>query len=338
MAENKKAFTRYRVIDQCLRNTRRFYSARDLRKEVKKALEYDGYEGGIGKTQLSKDLEHMRESLGAPIVEEKLPSDRRISIYKYSDADYSILKQPLNEDEKSKIKEGLMVLSQIRGLEQFEWIDEILPSIEEKIKFKAASREVISYDFNVDYSGLGHINNLFNAINQKRVLKIEYQSFKESQPTSFIFHPYHLRQYNSRWYVFGFNQTDQKNPQNLALDRIVSIQETNNEYIEDETNWFDFFSDFVGVTKKEDEAVDVKLLFSKEQAPYIITKPLHGTQNHTTNEDGTLEVTINVIPNFELESLILSYGERVKVLEPESLKHTIKKRLNQCYDRYREGQ
>ncbi len=334
MAENKKAFTRYRVIDRCLRNTTRYYSAKHLLEEIEIALRYEGYEGGIKKTKLHEDLDYMKEYLSAPIERKKLPTDKRVPVYYYSDPNFSILNQPFNEDEKSKIREGLMVLSQIRGLEQIEWISEILPSIEEKLNFKVASREIISYDFNVDYSGLGHINSLFNAINQKRVLKIRYHSFKEAHPVDFVFHPYHLRQYNSRWYVYGLNESEQRNHHNLALDRIVELQETNLAYKEDETNWSDFFSDFVGVTKTDKSPVDVKLLFSAEQAPYIRTKPLHGTQKEKMNEDSTMEVTINVIPNFELESLILSFGERVKVLEPESLRGTIAKRINESRENY----
>lgn len=335
MAENKKAFTRYRVIDQCLRNTRRFYSAKDLRKEIEKALEFDGYEGGIGKTQLSKDLEHMRESLGAPIVEEKLPSDRRISIYRYSDTDYSILNQPLNEDEKSKIREGLMVLSRIKGLELFEWVNEVITVIEDKMGFEAQAKEVLSFDANVDYTGRIHLNDLYNAISQSRVLNIRYQSFKDTQAVKLVFHPYHLRQYNNRWFVIGYNASDDKKYHNLALDRILELEETNYQYIEDDTDWEEYFFEFIGVSKFNQEAVDVKLLFSADQAPYILTKPLHGTQNHTKIDDGTLEVTINVIPNFELESLILSFGERVRVLEPQSLRDKIIKRLDTCNRNYR---
>jgi predicted DNA-binding transcriptional regulator YafY len=336
MAENKKAFTRYRIIDQCLRSTTRFYSAKDLLQEIKKALEFDGYEGGIVKSQLHADLDHMRYNLAAPIVAEKHPSDRRISVYKYSDPNFSILNQPLNEDEKSKIREGLMVLSRIRGLEQFEWVNEIMPIIEEKMGFKARAKEVISFDANVDYSGLKHINDLYNAISQNRTLIIKYQSFKDTQPVELIFHPYHLRHYNNRWFVLGFNEGEQKNYQNLALDRILQIQESNGQYLEDNTDWQDYFSEFIGVSKYDDEPIDIRLLFSDDQAPYIKTKPLHGTQKDKINEDGSMEVTINVIPNFELESLILSFGERVKVLEPLALKDKIMKRISISQGNYLE--
>lgn len=77
----------------------------------------------------------------------------------------------------------------------------------------------------------------------------------------------------------------------------------------------------------------VKLRFSPPQAPYIHTKPLHGTQKEKSDESGLI-ITIEVIPNVELEQLILRYGENCKVLEPEGLKQKIKDRIENSFKNY----
>lgn len=46
---------------------------------------------------------------------------------------------------------------------------------------------------------------------------------------------------------------------------------------------------------------------------------MHWSQKIRLLQDGKLEVRIKVIINYELETRILSFGEKVKVLEPESL-------------------
>jgi predicted DNA-binding transcriptional regulator YafY len=56
---------------------------------------------------------------------------------------------------------------------------------------------------------------------------------------------------------------------------------------------------------------------------------LHATQKEKPTENG-LEVRINVIPNYELESLILSFGERVQVLAPEWLAAKISERIKKA--------
>lgn len=55
-------------------------------------------------------------------------------------------------------------------------------------------------------------------------------------------------------------------------------------------------------------------------APYVFTKPLLLSQKHTWLENGELEIRISVIPNYELESVILSFGKNAEVLAPEWLR------------------
>ena len=58
----------------------------------------------------------------------------------------------------------------------------------------------------------------------------------------------------------------------------------------------------------------------------MITKPLHLSQKPPKYyEDGTVEIRIKVIPNNELERLILSYGSGIEVLEPIELRERIAK-------------
>jgi predicted DNA-binding transcriptional regulator YafY len=76
-----------------------------------------------------------------------------------------------------------------------------------------------------------------------------------------------------------------------------------------------------------------KLKFTAEIAPYISTKPLHPTQKENRVEDG-LEVRIQVIPNYELESLLLSFGENVIVLQPEWLAGKLTGRIEKMKDIY----
>lgn len=99
-------------------------------------------------------------------------------------------------------------------------------------------------------------------------------------------------------------------------------------------DWEDYFYDIVGVTRPE--GVDVKEIvfkFTSVVAPYIITKPLHPSQKHKSDSTG-LEVMIKVIPNFELEKLILSFAEQVEVVSPQNFKDHIANRLHSANEIY----
>ena len=169
---------------------------------------------------------------------------------------------------------------------------------------------------------------MFNAIVNERVLLVKYQDFKSSEPYEITFHPYYLKQYNNRWFAFGLNSDNQVSNWNLALDRIESLSETTLKYKQSETDWEEYFYDLVGVTRPENVGLqEIVLKFSPEVAPYVITKPVHPSQKHKNDPTG-LEVKINVIPNFELERLVLSFGEQVRVISPQNFKERISQRLN----------
>jgi hypothetical protein len=58
----------------------------------------------------------------------------------------------------------------------------------------------------------------------------------------------------------------------------------------------------------------IKLHFSPNQAPFVLMKPIHGSQKKKKLNENGLLVTIDVIPNYELGKLILFFGESVEVL------------------------
>jgi predicted DNA-binding transcriptional regulator YafY len=62
---------------------------------------------------------------------------------------------------------------------------------------------------------------------------------------------------------------------------------------------------------------------SDTQTPYVKTKPLHRSQKLKLNDDDSATLTIEVIPNYELEQMILHFGEKYRVLEPEGLRERI---------------
>jgi len=329
MSINKNALLRYQVLDRCFRNTGRKYFWEDLLDEINKALvEFNGSESGIKRRQLFDDIKFMESDQGwsIPLGRKK---DGRKTYYRYIDTEFSISNQPLNESEMNQIEAAISVLSRFSGTPQFEAVQEVIPVLKDRLGLKGTSKEVVFVESNIDLKGLDHLTTLYEAIVNEQVLRVVYQDFKSDEPFEFTFHPYYLKQYNNRWFVFGLNEDRGIPTWNLALDRIVNISESQNAYILGEIDWQDYFYDIIGVTKKDGvELQEVILEFKKESAPYVITKPLHPSQK-SAERDGNLIVTIEVFPNYELESLILSFGENVRVLKPEELRNRIILRLNE---------
>lgn len=327
MPVNKHALIRYQILDRCFRNTGRNYFFQDLQEEINKAFQEINPEGeGISRRQLFLDIGFMESEAGWSAPLEKVRIGKRVA-YRYEDPKFSISNQPLNVTEIKQMESALQIMSRFSGLPQFEWISEIIPVMENRLGIKGGAQKVISFDSNIDYQGQNFLTPIFNAIINRRVLSVLYKDFLSEESYTLIFHPYYLKQYNNRWFALGLNEATGNPTWTLSLDRIHGIDETAGVYKDSDTDWDDYFFDIIGVTRMKDKEIEeIKLLFSSSLAPYITTKPLHATQKEKLTEDG-LEVRINVIPNYELESLILSYGEHVQVLAPGWLASKISARI-----------
>jgi len=329
MATNKNALIRYKVLDNCFRNSGRRYFIDDLIKECDKVLlEIDSESKGISRRQIFDDITFMESKEGWSIELSRLKDGKKV-FYRYVDTSFSINNMPLNELEINQLKSALDILSQFKGMPQFGWVNELVPKLKQGITSEVDSRVIMEFDSNEYLKGIEHLGVLYNSIYYKKVLTVFYQPFENDDPFEIVMHPYFLKQYNNRWFLFGYNPENDKYNWNLAIDRIVSIKEIKEEYHEnDKINWLDYFEDIIGVTKPVDASLEnVVLHFFGRTGKYMESKPLHGSQKSNWIDDQTLEVKLQLIVNYELERLILSYADSVKVIEPINLASLIKSRL-----------
>lgn len=336
MATNKNALIRYKVLDNCFRNTGRKYFINDLIKECDKVLaEIEPNSNGISRRQIFDDISFMESPEGWSIQLEKRREAKKV-YYRYSDIAFSINNMPLNELEIHQLQAAVDILSQFKGMPQFEWIHELLPKLRQGFSSEETGITIIDFDTNQYLKGIENIGELYNAIYYQKVLSVTYQPFQNDIPFEIVIHPYFLKQYNNRWFVFGFNPEQKKHDWNLALDRIVKIKEATGKYqVNNVIDWTEYFEDIIGVTKPIDKKVEiVKLQFFGVTGKYIESKPIHGSQKSRWLDDNTLEVSLEIIINYELERLILSYADSVLVLEPSNLIHSIKNRIDQASIRY----
>jgi predicted DNA-binding transcriptional regulator YafY len=329
MATNKNALIRYKVLDNCFRNPGKRYFLQDLIDECDNVLsEIDSNYNGISRRQIFEDISFMESNEGWNIDLQKLREGKKV-YYRYSDPSFSINNMPLNEVEIDQLQSALDILSQFKGMPQFEFVHELLPKLKQGLTQYKKIDPIIEFDNNQYLKGIENLGTLHNAIHYKKVLKVTYQPFENDSPFDLTLHPYYLKQYNNRWFLFGFNPENGKYDWNLALDRIISIAETTEKYKKnDQIDWSEYFEDIIGVTKPINSGIeDITLHFFGRTGKYIESKPLHGSQKSNWIDKDTLEVRLALIVNYEFERLILSYADTVKVLSPSTFSKQIKNRL-----------
>jgi hypothetical protein len=335
MSVNKLALIRYKTIDDCLRNRYRKWTLEDLIEKVADVLyNLEGITTGVSKRTIQADIQVMRsDKLGynAPIV----VVDRKF--YSYSETDYSITNAPVNNADVEKMKEIVGLLKQFNGFTYFDEMSDMIARLENNLyRTTHAGRNYIQFENNGLLKGLEHINPLYQAILQKKSLLIEYKSFKAAASQDIICYPYLLKEYRNRWFLICRAKT-KKMLLTMALDRIIQFQELPKEpfFEEDKIDFDHYYDDLIGVTKNEQEkAIRVILFIDKYNAPYVLTKPLHHSQQLLKEDPNGIIIRIEVVMNFELEREILGFGECVKVLAPRTLKTRIQKRLNKAATNY----
>ncbi len=329
MAINKHALIRYKVLDNCFRNPYRRYFIQDLIEEIEINLrEIDPKSKGISRRQVFEDLHFMESPEGWNIELVKSKVGKRV-YYRYSDISFSINSMPLNELEIEQLHSALHILSHFRGLPQFDWIQELILKLRNGVIAPKNNPTIIDFDSNQYLKGIENLGIIYNSIFYKKVVEIDYQPFGNTEAYKMYIHPYYLKQYNNRWFVFGFNPAVNKADWNLALDRITSISESDQKYIESpQINWSEYFEDIIGVTKPIDQIPEeITLIFNGKTCNYIESKPIHGSQKSYWIGNEQLKVTLKIIINYEFERLLLSYSDSVTIIGPTTLKKIIKKRL-----------
>jgi len=334
MATNKHAQIRYLVLDKCFSNFGRKFYVEDLVDSCNEAIyEFTGKHEGVKKRQIYEDIKFMESAQGWSIDLDRIKESKRI-YHRYADKSYSINKSPLSIVEVSQINEVLLTLSRFKGMPQFEWIDEITSRL--KSISKIDELKIIDFEQNQFLKGLEFITPLFNAIYNKRVLEIQYQTFRDEKVVPHVIHPYYLKQYNLRWFLFGLN-AEGNQLSNMALDRIVAINELAKIFHKNETIDFnEYFDDVIGVTIPADKPlITIQLLVFHSLWPYIKTKPIHGSQKRIAEDEQGVFIEIQVIPNYELIALLLAYGERIVILSPESFRNAFLEKITAMKDNYK---
>ena len=341
MATNKHAMIRYQALDACFSNRYKKFYIEDLIEACNQALEdfymskedtVNDLEYYVKRRTIFSDIAYMESSKGwnAPI---KRYYEGHRCYYRYEDENFSINKRDFSEAELDKLDEALIMLNRLNGTAGFDWVSEFVANFEDKLGRRRNTAAVIGYEKNPFLTGIENLSALYNYIVNKQVLKITYRHFSQGEMVH-IMHPYYLKQYNNRWFLFGITERKKDVLTNLPLDRIEQIEPVHIDYIPNtQFDFEEYFDDVVGVSvPHEGEPEKVVLKFDKSRYPYVVTKPLHPSQIEL--DKGNCIIQLNVFLTPELESLIFSYGDQVEVLEPASLRETFRRKTKILTEKY----
>ena len=339
MPTNKNAAIRYQILDKCFRDRRHRYYMEDLIDKCEEAIYYYNGIGGVSRRQIFEDIKFMESETGWSVPLERKQDGRRV-YYRYRDPDFTINAQPLTEDEARQLRSVIITLRRFRGLPSNAWVDEVISNLEWRFGLRGKQENMIGFEQNPYLRGLNLLPDIIDAATSHQAVRITYRNYKNcDEEYTVVVHPWYIKQYNNRWFLMAYD-AEADRISNYALDRIQNFNvEENVAYIPNkEVDFEHYFDDVFGVTipPSDVEKIRVLLQFSKKQYPYIVSKPLHHSQEIVDAENRILAVEVR--PTYELTQLILSFGFDVKVLGPEPFKQEILANLRRNLQNYNEMQ
>lgn len=334
MPKTTQALRRYRIILKILSRTGKYAS-----KDIHQSCINSGIDVSYRTTQ--KDLEDLRDDstifgrdLG--IIEDK--KTKKWYSENIPKELYAALE--LGEGEVDALIFYTKTLNQYSNYPIFKEISEAMKKVFESSNISKQVQELFQSETWIEtekherIKGIELIPDVLDAIHRKKIIKIDYQKFEDVKPKTHVFEPLLLKEDKQMWYVIGVN-IKYNNFTTYALDRIISLFVTDEEYVPRTFNSKEYFKYSFGITVLDEEPIDVIISFSPKQANYLKTLNIHHTQKILIDNSESFIISVKVKPSYEFYSKILSYGNNATIISPPDIRNHISDIIEQTLNNYK---
>jgi len=288
----------------------------------------------ISKRTLLYDLEFMKDDtigFSAPIENDRLDG------YYYSNPKFEIFRVNIRKSDLDMLEDALQLLNGINAKKRFDRLETMISRIKETFRIKSdrKAQRYLVQEYVENPDGEKWLSKVSDAIQTKKCISISYNPF-DKIPYNRTISPYQIKEYNNRWFLIGFDN-DLKLISTMGMDRIKKVNISIKEFVGIEPNALNVFSkDIIGISiPKHQKKILIKFRAYGVQRHYVNTKPLHQSQICLKMTSSFGDFSIEVIPNYELKSKFLSYGETVEVLKPKFFRKEIQMKIIEMVDKYK---
>ncbi len=295
----RESIYRYNLIIKKLRNQPATFNEIDDYLTLESELQ--SYKFNVSKRTFLRDLEDIRSIYNIDIQ------------YDFSRKVYSI-----NKDQQLEVNE--------RILEAFDTFNalNISDRLSDYIHFEKRRPQ-----------GTENLYGLLYAIKNKLQISFTYQKYWENRLTQRVVEPYVLKEFRNRWYLLALDLKDDK-VKSFALDRLTHLEITKKQFTFpqdfDVIEHYRYCFGIIGSNDKEPQ--EVILTFNPFQGNYIKSLPLHESQKVVIDNDSELRIKLEIFITLDFIMELLSFGENVKVVKPDSLINNMKAVYRKALSQY----
>jgi predicted DNA-binding transcriptional regulator YafY len=183
--------------------------------------------------------------------------------------------------------------------------------------------------------GTENLYGIIHAIKNQLQISFNYEKFWDERITYRTVSPYALKEFKNRWYILAMDVKDGQ-VKSFALDRLTELEITKYKFTlpngyDAESNYRFSFGIISPNSKSPQEIV---LSFNTYQGKYIKTLPLHETQQILADDNAELRIKLRLFITHDFIMELLSFGENVIVIQPQSLIDEIKTAHKKAFNQY----
>jgi predicted DNA-binding transcriptional regulator YafY len=199
--------------------------------------------------------------------------------------------------------------------------DRMLEAFDMYHVLKIQERQSQYFQLEKRYSqGTEHLLGLLHAIKNNRQIAFDYQKYYKDFSESRTVEPLVLKEFKNRWYIFAKDLYD-GNVKCYALDRMSDLKILDTPFIPDKH--FDINKQlrycFGIISPNAEKPSTVILSFDAFHGKYAKSLPLHSTQQIIKDTEDEIQISLTVYLTHDFLMELLSYGDTVKVIKPQSL-------------------
>jgi predicted DNA-binding transcriptional regulator YafY len=290
----------------------------------------------ISVKQAQRDIEFMRDRIGAPLVYETEKKG-----YGLEHAGYELPPVWFKEDELLALCLALRLASTLPDLKLKNSLYELL---EKFLTFRfldfapslADIMQKVSVK-NIEYYKVDDatFRNVIGALFRDSPLKILYHTPHKHETTERAVQPLHLFCYMGSWHLIAYCAL-KKDLRDFALSRIRNIEILNDKIKvpKEMPSIKEFIRMNFGLISGK-ESVEVCLKFAPEISSWISEQIWCSGQKVVANKDGSICLRFPVADFGEIRKEVLKYGASVEVLAPRELKEQIRKEVQRMASVYK---
>ena len=326
---------RYRILNACFKDTSRLYDFKALLECCQREM-MNKYEKGVSKRTLHRDIQQLQYEPYNVEFDEDL---KKRHYYRYADSTFNInVVDDLSSRERTALHDTVEYLRPIcedpdNTSPLMQWMFMSLQRLQagEPLSKKTSC---VSFENNESLAGMGNFNFLLSCIMGRKPVRLRYRSFRSKEAKNINVYPYHLKQYNGRWYLLCTSE-GHTNIAPYALDRILTVDLWKTKFRPTDVDFDTIYNDTIGITIDHTSKIEnIVLRIAAKRYPYVETKPFSEKQKIVEKNDQTVTISFPMRVNVELISELLSFGCDIEVMEPLALRNEIARQVEAARNLY----